>query len=114
MRQGIEEKRTEARLWCSDLIKVRVEDAQNAELTGNLEDISPSGACVQLEQPVEVGARVCLMLQRRRFKGQVRYCVKDEIGYFAGIQFDTGRLWSRKLYTPKHLLDPARLVKRKR
>jgi hypothetical protein len=103
------ERRAEVRLWCSDLIKVRVEGAEPAELTVNLEDISPSGACLQLEQSLPVGARLALRLGRRTFRGQVRYCVYHEIGYFAGIEFDAGRKWSRELYQPKHLLDPTRV-----
>jgi hypothetical protein len=108
------ERRAEPRLWCSDLIKVRVEGVEPAEFTANLEDISPSGACVQFEQPVTAGAKIMLMLGRHRLQGRVRYCVHNEIGYFAGIQFDPGRKWSRELYLPKHLLDPAQLVGRRR
>lgn len=106
------ERRAEPRLWCSDLIKVHVEGGEPAELMANLEDISPSGACVQFEQAVPAGARVALMLGRRKFSGQVKHCTRNEIGYFAGVQFDAGQKWSRKIYEPKHLLDPARVLAR--
>jgi len=106
------ERRTEPRWWCSDLIKVLVESGEPRELTGNLEDISPSGARVQFEEPVAAGARLCLMLGRRKFRGQVQYCVWDEIGYFAGVHLDAGQKWSRKVYEPKHLLDPRRVMAR--
>jgi len=114
MKEPISEKRAEPRLWCSDLIRVRVESTESHLLTANLEDISRSGACVQLEEPVTAGAQICLMLGRRRFQGKVKYCIHNAIGYFAGVQFNSGRQWSRKLYEPEHLLDPARLVGRKR
>jgi hypothetical protein len=109
----MKERRAEPRLWCSDLIKVRLDCAggEPAELTANLEDISPSGACVQLEQPVPVGARLCLMLGRHRFRGRAMHCTHHEIGYFVGVRFDAGRKWSRKIYEPRHLLDPARVAK---
>ncbi len=106
---GVQERRAEIRLWCSDLIKVSVEGRQPAELVANLEDISPSGACVQFEEPVPAGAGIALKLGRRKFRGQVKYCVHSEIGYFVGIQFEPGVRWSRELYEPKHLLDPTRL-----
>jgi hypothetical protein len=106
----MKERRAEQRLWCSDLIQVRLEGAQPVEATANLEDISPSGACVQFERPVATGARMCLMLGRHEFRGHVRYCVQNEIGYFAGVQFDAGQKWSRKMYEPKHLLDPMRVL----
>lgn len=110
----MKERRAEPRLWCSDLIKVRVEGAEPVELIANLEDISPSGACLQFEQPVPAGARIALMLGRWKFHGQVKYCVYHEIGYFVGVQFEAGRKWSRQLYEPKHLLDPTKVLASKR
>jgi hypothetical protein len=108
----MKERRAELRFLCSDLIEVRLEGAEPAELTANLEEISPSGACVQFEEAVPAGARVCLKLGRRKFRGLVQYCVSDEIGYFAGVQFDAGQKWSRKIYEPKHLLDPTKVIAR--
>ena len=110
----MDEKRAEPRLLCSDLIDVRLEGANPSEITANLEDISASGACLQLEQPVDTGCQVTLQLGRHSFMGQVKYCVHNAVGYFAGVQFQAGQKWSRKLYKPKHLLDPARLLKRRR
>jgi len=104
------DRRAEPRLLCSDLIKVRLEGAHPADVMGNLEDISPSGACVQLEQPVSPGAGIRLTLGRHKFRGRVKYCVYDDIGYYVGVEFEPGKKWSRALYTPKHLLDPRDLL----
>lgn len=109
----MKERRAELRLWCSDLIKVRLQ-GQSAELTANLEEISPSGACVQLEQPVSAGAGITLWLGRREFKARVVYCIHNEIGYFAGLEFEAGQKWSRQIYEPKHLLDPTQVRGNKR
>jgi hypothetical protein len=108
------ERRAEPRLWCSDLIRVRVDCAgtEPAELVANLEDIAPSGACLQFEEPVAAGARLCLMLGRYKFRGQVTHCAHNEIGYFVEVRFDAGRKWSRQLYEPKHPLDPRRVLAR--
>jgi hypothetical protein len=106
----MKERRAETRLLCSDLIKVRLEGKHPRDLIANLEDISPSGARLLFERAVPTGARLCLRLGRFKFRGQVRYSTHNEIGHFAGVQFDAGRKWSRKMYEPKHLLDPARLV----
>jgi hypothetical protein len=108
------ERRAEPRLWCSDLIQVWIEvaGAEPKEVTANLEDISPSGASVLLEQEVPAGARLCLALGKHKFHGQVTHCTRNEIGYFAGVRFDAERKWSRKLYEPQHLLDPADVVAR--
>jgi hypothetical protein len=42
----------------------------------------------------------------------VKYCLQNDIGYFVGIQFAAGQKWSREIYTPKHLLDPAQVLAR--
>ena len=94
---------------CSDLIRVHVE---GVERVANLEDISPSGACLLFEQPIAEGSRISLQLGPTVFTGEVRYAIHNQIGYFAGVRFDTGQKWSRKIYRPKHLLDPTRLLKR--
>ena len=96
------ERRSEPRLLCSELIMIRFD---GAELTVNLEDISSSGACVQLEEPLEVGTRIRL----KGFGGVVKYCLRNEIGYFAGIQFDAGERWSQETWQPQHLLDPSQV-----
>jgi len=65
---------------------------------------------VQFEQPLGTGTRVCLMLGRHKFRGQVTHCTYEKIGYFVGIRFDAGKVWSRKVYEPKHLLDPRQVA----
>jgi hypothetical protein len=104
------ERRSEVRLLCSALIQVRLESSgKPAKIGANLEEISPSGACVLLEQPVETGAEISLLCRSRKFRGIVRYCIHHEIGYFAGIQF-AGCKWSRELYEPEHLVDPTQVA----
>jgi hypothetical protein len=106
------ERRAETRLWCSELIRVRLQGGRR-ELAANLEDLSPSGACVLTEEPLRVGAAVVLVCGRRRFRGTVRYSVRHEIGYLTGVRFAIGRKWSREIYEPKHLLDPTRVPPRR-
>ncbi|HUP03025.1 MAG TPA: PilZ domain-containing protein, partial [Bryobacteraceae bacterium] len=78
--------------------------------TALLEDISPSGACLQLEVAVPVGAELLWECPNHRFAGRVRYCNYRDIGYFAGVQFEAGSGWSSDAYQPQHLLDLKRLV----
>jgi len=103
------DRRAEPRLLCSDLIPVRLELDEPVELIANLEDISPSGACIQFEDRVPAGTRISLKLGRHRFRGTVMYCAEHETGYFAGVRFDAGRKWSIEVYKPRHLLDPMTL-----
>jgi len=106
----MEERRSELRLLCSELITLTVEDAAGWEGTVNLEDISASGACVQLEQPVPRSAKVTVWLGGHAFGGTVKHCTQNEIGFFAGIQFDAGMKWSRAIYEPMHLFDPMQMT----
>jgi len=41
--------------------------------------------------------------------GKVKYSVFRDIGYFIGVEFDPGSLWTEHRYKPQHLLDPRRL-----
>jgi hypothetical protein len=78
----------------------------------NLEDISLSGACVQVDAALPLGTRVRLAHDKGELSGFVKYCVFREIGYFLGIEFDPGSRWSQKHFKPQHLLDPRHLIMR--
>jgi PilZ domain len=108
----MEERRSETRMLCADMVDVRWKDRSGKEqgATAILEDISPSGACLQLELPIPVGVEVCWDSPKQKFRGWVRYCVYREIGYFAGVEFDASFKWSKKAFKPDHLLDPQSLV----
>ena len=90
---------------CAELVKVRIEEAGGVrEEVANLEDISPSGACVQLEAAAREGADLEIVCSRCRLKGKVRYCRFVEIGYDVGVAFDRPRAWDPRQFMPKHLL----------
>ena len=77
--------RFEPRHMCSDLVKVRLHDgADPEEFVANLEDISPSGACLLLEAALPDGASIEVISSTCRLKGKVRYCRFVEIGYVGG------------------------------
>jgi hypothetical protein len=91
---------------CSDLVKVRLHDeADPKEFIANLEDISPSGACIQVEAALRDGANIELVCSTCRLRGKVRYCRFVEIGYDVGVAFDVRQSWSREQFEPKHLLE---------
>ena len=78
--------------------------------TGLLEDISHSGACLQMEIPVPVGADIRWESPKKQFLARVQYCVYREIGYFVGVEFLSSSKWSKRVYRPQHLLDLAQLM----
>ena len=83
---------------------------QTQRVTALLEDISRSGACLQLESPIPPGAELQMSCHRRRFTGVVRYCVYREIGYFVGVEFESTSRWSPHDFRPQHLLDLQQLT----
>lgn len=113
MPEHLQERRTEPRLLCADLMEVEWTEADGSSVTAcaNLEDISPSGACVQVDKPVPAETMVYLTAERARWVACVKYCVFRETGYFLGLQFEPGVQWRKTDFVPKHLLDPQDLVR---
>ncbi|MCC6861796.1 MAG: PilZ domain-containing protein [Bryobacterales bacterium] len=108
------ERRLEPRLMCADLVEIfwRDQAGRSRKATAILEDISLSGACLQLDGPVPLKSAVRIHHPRSKFQGTVRYCVYREIGYFLGIEFGPGCRWSRSRFRPQHLLDLRQLMER--
>jgi len=100
------QKRSEPRYMCAELVNILIyhEDRSVEETIANLEDISPSGACVQLEEAVRIGADIEILCATCSFKGKVRNCRYAEGGYDVGVAFDTPRAWDASRYEPAHLL----------
>ena len=103
---NIAQKRREPRYMCADLVNIRIhrEDQTVEEAIANLEDISPSGACVHLEAAVRLGADIEIVCSTCRFRGKVRTCRYAEGAYAVGVAFDTPRAWDASEYVPPHLL----------
>jgi hypothetical protein len=101
---------------CAHLVAVQMRDAAGThEVIANLEDISPSGACIQLETAAAEGADIEIVCAQCRLKGRVRYCRFVGIGYDVGVAFDEPESWTRERFEPEHLLQlpelPARATR---
>jgi hypothetical protein len=107
-----DERRSEVRMLCADMVEVCWKDqaGRKRRVMGLLEDISQSGACVQLETAVPLGVLIHWESPKRQFTGRVQYCVYREIGYFIGVEFDSTSKWSKRAYKPQHLLDLQQLL----
>ena len=99
-------------MLCADLVDIQWKDPNGRSRRGvaNLEDISLSGACLQVDRPVPLGTALHISYPNGELTGKVKYCVFREIGYFLGVEFEAGSRWSRNDFRPQHLLDPRRLV----
>ena len=106
------ERRLEPRLLCADLLDVHWKDQQGRrrKAIANLEDISLSGMCLQMEMPVPGETLLRIAHPKSRFQARVRYCVFRDTGYYVGVQFEPGCRWSVRRFRPKHLLDPRDLL----
>lgn len=102
-------------MLCADLIHVfwTDESGRQQDAVANLEDISHSGACLQLDTPIPEHTVLRLSHPKLEVVGRVRYCVFRDTGFFLGIQFEPGYAWSERRFRPKHMLDPRRLFGRR-
>ena len=107
-------ERAEARMLCADLVDIRWKDksGRGRKIKALLEDISASGACVQLDKPIPQNTTVRICHPKGQLQGSVRYCVYRDIGYFVGLQFEPDSKWSRRQFQPQHMLDMPRLLAR--
>lgn len=102
-------------MLCADLIRVfwTDESGRQRQAVANLEDISHSGACLQLDAPIAEHTLLRISHPKLEVVGRVRYCVFRDTGFFLGIQFEPGYAWSERRFRPKHMLDPRRLFGRR-
>jgi len=110
----MQERRTDTRLLCADLIELIWCDDSGRERrrVGNLEDISVCGLCIQTEVPIHVGTGVRVGCADRSLTGIVRYAVYRDQAYFIGVEFTDDSRWSIRDFVPQHLLDPREIVDR--
>jgi hypothetical protein len=107
-------ERAEARMLCADLVEIRWKDksGRGRKVTALLEDISASGACVQIDGPIPQNTAMKIIHPKGTLEGKLRYCVYRDIGYFVGLQFEPDSKWSRRQFQPQHMLDMPRLLAR--
>lgn len=108
---NMQNRRVDPRMLCADLVKIEWRDKNGLDHTvvANLEDISSTGACLQLEEDVPLQSAVTMTHEKGSYEGRVRYCIFKDIGYFLGVEFEPGHRWTAKHFKPMHLLDPRRL-----
>jgi hypothetical protein len=109
----MKDRRSEPRLLCADVLQVHWKmpnGHKSRSATALLEDISTSGACLQMEEEVPVGSSIYWKSPNQEFGGRVRYCEYREIGFFVGVEFAPGSKWSQTSFEPQHLLDVNQLL----
>jgi len=95
------------RNWCSDLVSVvRVNRSGTSEsIPGNLEEIGERSAVVLTECPVPIASRVHIACKTHVLRGMTKTCEFDRLlGYFIEIELAPASRWSRRWFSPRHLL----------
>jgi hypothetical protein len=100
------ERRSKQRNLCSDLVELFWSDRLGwpHRARAVLEDISPTGACVQVETIIPVNEELALRLGELGLPAIVRYCTLIDGSYFVGVEFSSEKGWSPEEYNPKHIL----------
>ena len=101
-------------MLCAELVQVAWKDQSGRprRRVANLEDISLTGICLQMENKVPEGTLLSMRYGDGELVGTVRYCAFRDNAYFVGIRFEEGCRWSTRHFRPQHLLDPQELVDR--
>ena len=104
--------RLESRFLCADLVQVTwTAKGQLHEHGGNLEDTSPSGCRLLMDQTIPEGTAVEIRCGSNVFNGTVRSTRASDIGFDLGIQFTQKGTWKREDFEPRHLLDLNALLR---
>jgi PilZ domain len=99
-------RRQKKRNMCAELVMIGwTEDGCSRNETGTLEDISATGACLYLEHSIPAETEVSLHYPKGKYRGKVKHCTSQEIGYLLGIEFNNGNRWSKLDFQPAHLLE---------
>lgn len=99
------------RYFCSHLVAVRLPgpERQLREIVANIEEISSTGMCLNLEEPLDRGLSLRIEASNRgrahSFSATVVDCQEEPpMGYYAQLEFDSGCRWSPLAFEPEHLV----------
>jgi hypothetical protein len=111
----MDDKRADYRLLCSELVDVSWTDHRGRLRTGlgNMEEISHSGTCLFMDEPVSSGSVLRILHSTVEFQGLVRYCKHREFGYFLGVEFFAGCRRRPAIHQAEHLVDLRTLADRR-
>ena len=112
----MKDRRHEGRFLCADVVRVDWIPPKGSPHSSEavLEDISPQGACVQVDDAIPVGCSASIAAKGARLDGVISYCVFRDYGYFAGIRFADQVKWSSELFEPDHLTNLQALARKAR
>jgi len=96
-----------ARNWCSELVAIInvTRRGVTESLAGNLEEIGERSALVLTERPLPLERRVHIACREHVLRGITKSCeFHRALGYFLEIELAPASRWSRRWFSPRHLL----------
>ena len=93
---------------CSELVSVVSVNSHGCSeaIPGNLEEIAERRALVLAEQPVAAGSRIHVACKSHVLRGTATACRWDQVlGYFIEVRLAPASRWTRKWFTPQHLVN---------
>ena len=105
-------RRAETRMLCADLVDVQWKDknGRTRRAIANLEDISLSGACIQVEAPIPIETHAADQLPERRTAGSGLLLRVSGNRLLPGHRVRARISVVAAAVRPQHLLDPRRLM----
>jgi hypothetical protein len=83
------DRRFEPRHVVTETVELHwTEPTANLQCTGQLCDLSISGARVQIQRPIQVLTPITVTVRERDLRGKVRNCSRHQAEYMLGIEFD--------------------------
>jgi len=74
-------------------------------IPGNLEEIGERSALVLTESPIPIESRMHIACREHVLRGVTKSCKFDrDLGYFVEIELAPASRWSRRWFSPRHLL----------
>jgi len=100
-------RRRNLRNQCADLLKIRWKDEEGRlrREIATLEDISPGGVCLKVENPIPRDTSITILYPNGQYQGRVKRCDPQMDWFFIGIEFKPGYRWSKEHFEPAHLLE---------
>jgi hypothetical protein len=104
-------RRRGQRMLCAELVRIRwrAPEGHTQTAIAILQEISPSGACLEVQRPIPRRAPLSLAYPAGELRGNVRYCIPGDTGYSIEVRFEPASRWSPQRFKPQHMFDPQRL-----
>jgi hypothetical protein len=86
---GLGDRRFQQRRRATQPVELRWQDTalRSVQATGQIEDVSASGARIFLRRPIHLKSVVTMNYGGRTLEGSVRYCTRQSGGFVVGVEF---------------------------